>query len=184
MKAAVSSGVGGSPVRSSVARRMSVAASASGAKSSPGDLRALHRSEGPERAVGVGEVGAGRELVRFGGAALGAFGDPATQRLELGRGHLLALLGHLAFGYDAMQRASLGTAGDDERLSVLRLPVHEATQPQVDAALGFRLLPVTMRAVLLEDRPDLGVVVRRTRRAQAGRGDEARTEQGDGMAKG
>ena len=89
-------------------------------------------------------------------------------------GHLLALLGHLAVAGERPEGALLRVARREHGVAVFGLPVHEATQAQVDAALGLLLFPVAVRAVLLQDRADLRLVVRALGRAQPRRADEER----------
>ena len=142
------------------------------------------RLEGPELPVAGGDVSAvGQGAGWFGLVDLRAGLDPGFEQGELSLRHFLTLLRHLAVAGEREYRALLGLARRQHRRAVLRLAVHEATQAQVDASLGLLLLAVTMRAVLLQDRADLRLVVRCVDGTQAGRGDEARAEQGDGMAK-
>jgi hypothetical protein len=62
-------------------------------------------------------------------------------------------------------------------VTVFRLPVHESTEAEVDAALQLFLFAVAVGAVLLEDRADLRLVVRALGRAQSSGADEERGQQ-------
>jgi hypothetical protein len=66
-------------------------------------------------------------------------------------------------------------------VTVFRLPVHEPTQAEVDATLQLFLFAVAMRAVLLQDRTDLRLVVWLVRRTLCGGGNKAGAEQDERM---
>ena len=126
----------------------------------------------------------GQGAGRFGLVDLRAGFDPGFEQGELVLGHLLTLLRHLAVAGQGEERAQFGFARREHRIAVFGLPVHEPTQAKVDAALQLFLFAVAVGAVLLQDRADLRLVVGSLHGTQAGRGDEARAEQDDGMAKG
>ena len=111
------------------------------------DFRFPDRLKGPEPAIGIGEIGAGREGLRFGGATGRAFGDPAAESFEMCLRYFLPLFGHLALRNQAEQGAVAGIAGGEQGFVVLGFTVHEPPEAEVDAALGILLLAVAVGAM-------------------------------------
>jgi len=91
--------------------------------------------------------------------------NPLAEQLDLLRRQLLALaLGHLAVADHGEEQAFLRFAGNDGR-PLLAAFGNEMPQPDVEAALGLAFLAVAVKAIRLEDGPD--VLLERQR---AGRG--------------
>ena len=113
--------------------------------------------ERPPRPVAGCQIRARRNRFRLRLDGARAGGDPALDRGELLRRHLLSPLRHLAGADDAEELASAWIARHEERPVALGLTVEEPAQTEVDAPLHRILFAVALGAMGLEDRPDISL---------------------------